>query len=157
MRSDRIRPMRALAAAVLVGVVAVIAVASASAGGQPTLRNFKLPGGKVTCLIIGAGSGISNGALCIAKQNPGAKPFPKPNCHGTGDPGGGLQLGATGRAKGLCLSEYPFSPPIIKLHYGKGVTVGKITCRAVSVSIGMRCTNAAGHGFRMSPSSWARF
>ncbi len=148
--------MRLFLATVLVSAFALVAVASAGAGGAPALKNFKLPGGKVTCLVIGSIPGSPGGALCIGKLNSGVNPFPKPNCHGTGDPGGGLQIGAKGRAKGLCLSEYPFSPPIIKLHYGKGVTIGKITCRAVSVSVGVRCTNGS-HGFRMSPSGWARF
>jgi len=145
-----------IAAALLAALLATVAAGSAGAGGQPALKNFKLPGGKVTCLVIGSIPGSPGGALCIATLNPGVRPFPKPNCHGTGDPGGGLQIGVTGRAKGLCLSEYPFSPPIVKLRYGKGVAIGKITCRAVSVSIGVRCTNGK-HGFRMSPSGWARF
>ena len=145
---------RALIFCACATVVVALAASSASAGGVPTIKSFKLRGGKVTCVMVG---GSFSGVTCLGKLNSGVRPFPKPNCHGEGDPGGGLGLARTGRAKGLCLSENPIVPPVRILHYGSGMTIGGVTCRAVTATIGVRCTNRSGHGFRMSAYGWARF
>ena len=141
----------------LIAVVATLIAATAAWAGPaaPTIKSFKLPGGKVECVISG-GSAPSAGALCIAFLKPGVKPFPKPTCD-AGDPGGGLSIGLTGKAKGICLSENPFVPPVKLLAYGHYVTIGGISCAATSKSVGVRCENATGHGFRMSPAGWKRF
>ena len=101
--------------------------------------------------------GRSPGSPALGKLELGVRLFPGSNCHGEGDPGGGLGLARTGRAKGLCLSENPIVPPVRILHYGSGMTIGGVTCRAVTATIGVRCTNRSGHGFRMSAYGWARF
>ena len=100
---------------------------------MPTIKSFKMFGGKVKCVMVG---GTSSGVTCLGLLNSGVRPFPKPNCQGIGDPGGGLQMGRTGRAKGLCLSENPIVPPVPVLRFGKSRTVGGVTCRAVSATIG---------------------
>jgi hypothetical protein len=153
---DRILPVmkRLLAIGCAVALGAAVGAPSAGAGGVPTIKSFKLFGGKVKCVLVG---GTSSGVTCLGQLNAGARPFPKPNCQGVGDPGGGLGLGRTGKAKGLCLSENPIVPPVPVLQFGKSRTVGGVTCRAVSAAIGVRCTNQSSHGFRMSPSGWARF
>lgn len=145
---------RSLLLFALAAVVAAIAVPAASAG-TATFKSFKLPGNKVRC-IMGANA-PGNYVLCIAIQAPGARPFPRLNCRQEGDPGGGLSLSHTGRAKGICLSENPISPPVRLLRYGRSIQLGGIACVAVSKAVGVRCENANAHGFEMSPSAWKRF
>ena len=142
----------------LVATLAVLLglVATASAGSAPPTRAIKLPGGKVQCVLAG-GTGNQGGALCIATLNSGVKPFPKKNCNGTGDTGGGLGMTARGRATGICLSENPFQPPVKVLAYGTLIRLGNVSCAAVSRAVGMRCKNAGGHGWTMSPTGWTRF
>lgn len=155
-RCDTIAPIvkRVFLLLTCAALVAVLTAGSASAGGVPPIKSFKLRGGKVTCVMVG---GAFSGVTCLGKLNPGVRAFPRPNCHGEGDPGGGLGLGRTGRAKGLCLSENPIVPPVRILAYGSALRIGGVTCRAVSATIGVRCTNRSAHGFRMSASGWARF
>jgi hypothetical protein len=140
-------------AALLSTVAALATAAGASAGTVPPIKSFKLPGGKVQCVIVG-GTARQAGVLCVAKLNPGARPFPRANCHGEGDTGGGLSLGLTGRVKGICLSENPFVPPIRLLRYGRTISVGGISCAAISKSVGVRCENANAQGFQVSPNGW---
>jgi hypothetical protein len=140
--------------ALLMACAAALALAAvASAGSVPPIKSFKLPGNKVQCVITG-GSAQQAGVLCVADLNPGARPFPRANCHGEGDTGGGLRLGLTGGVKGICLSENPFVPPIRLLRYGRTITVGGISCTAISKSVGVRCENANARGFQVSPSGW---
>ena len=64
--------MRVALVAVLAALVA--AIGATAAPGAPAIKSFKLPGGKVECVIS---SGPGGGALCIAFLKPGVKPFPK--------------------------------------------------------------------------------
>jgi hypothetical protein len=143
--------------AALIAVLAVLVAATAASAGSaaPAIKSFKLQGGKVECVVVG-GSAPSAGVLCVALLEPGVKPFPKPVCD-AGDPGGGLSIGLTGKATGICLSENPFVPPVKLLAYGSLVTIGGMSCAAISKAVGVRCENATGHGFRMSPTGWKRF
>lgn len=136
--------------------VMLVVAAAASAGSAPPIKSFKLPGNKVRCVIAG-GARPTAGVLCIGKLNPGVKGFPRRNCHGEGDTGGGLSMGLIGKPSGICLSEDPFVPPIRLLAYGKTISVGNISCAAVSKTIGVRCENANSHGFQISASGWRRF
>jgi hypothetical protein len=63
---------------------------------------------------------------------------------------------ARGRARGICLSENPIAPPVRLLRYGHTIQLGGIACLAVSKRIGIRCENAVGHWFAMSPFGWRR-
>jgi hypothetical protein len=149
---------RALAAAVLLIVLTGISGAAASVSGTvPTIKSIKLPGNKVQCVLTGPSASGPGGALCVAVLNPGVKGFPKRNCMGTGDTGGGLQMGAKGKVKGICLSENPFVPPVRLLRYGRTITVGGVACVAVSRRVGVRCENANLHGWQISPSRWKKF
>ena len=95
--------------------------------------------------------------LCIATLRPGVPGFPRPPCTDFGDPGGGLAMSARTRVTGICLSENPIAPPVKLLRYGHSIRLGGIGCRAVSRQVGIRCVNAVGHGFTMSPFGWRRF
>lgn len=145
------KPRLALAFALLVSLL--VGTASASAGTAPPVRSFKLPGGSVTCVIAG-GSARQAGVICTADLLPGARPFPRANCHGTGDTGAAIGLGLTGKPKGVCLSENPFVPPVRVLRYGKLISVGGISCAAISKQVGVRCENASARGFSLSRRGW---
>ena len=144
--------VRLAVALALTAALAAAADGSPSAA-NPPIRSFTLTGGKVTCVMTG-GQPATAGALCLGTLNKGVKPFPRPNCHGTGDPGGGLSIGTTGRSRGLCLSENPIVPPVKLLAYGKSISLGGVTCKAVSATVGVRCTNRTRHGFQMSRYGW---
>lgn len=129
------------------------AAVAAGGGAAVPVKSFKLPGGKVMCVITG-GTAKQAGVICTADLDPGARPFPRIDCRGTGDTGGAIALGLTGKAKGVCLSENPFVPPIRLLPYGKRIAVGGISCAAISKSVGVRCENASARGFSLSTKGW---
>ena len=140
----------------LLAVLTVVATASvAAAGSGPPIKQktFKLPGGSVTCVLTG-GSAKQAGVICTAKLAPGARKFPRKNCHGVGDSGAAILLTLTGKPKGVCLSENPFQPPIRTLAYGKRIAIGGISCAAISKSVGVRCENASALGFSLSTKGW---
>lgn len=140
-----------------IALFAVLATASVAAGagsGAPIpQKSFKLPGGSVTCVITG-GTAKQAGVICTARLQPGARKFPRANCRGVGDSGAAILLGLTGKPKGVCLSEDPFSSPIRTLAYGKRVALGGISCAAISKSVGVRCENASARGFSLSMKGW---
>lgn len=145
------RPTLALLTAL--AMLATAAVAAAGSGPPLKWKTFKLPGGSVACVITG-GSAKQSGVICTAKLQPGARKFPRKNCHGIGDSGAAILLGLTGKPKGVCLSENPFQPPIRTLKYGKRIAIGGISCAAISKSVGVRCENASALGFSLSTRGW---
>jgi hypothetical protein len=140
--------LAALLASMLTLALAVVASASETGAAPPT-RTFKLPGGSVTCVLSGGGAG-QNAVICTAKLEPGARKFPRRPCPDAGDSGGAILLGLKGKPKGVCLSENPFQPPIRTLAYGKRISLGGISCAAISKAIGLRCENASATGFQLS-------
>ena len=153
--TDAVRRLPAvrIALALVVLLVALISASVAAAGAPVPQRSFKLPDGSVTCVITG-GTAKQAGVICTAKLQPGARKFPRANCRGVGDTGGAILLGLTGKPKGVCLSEDPFSPPIRTLAYGKRIALGGISCAAISKSVGVRCENASARGFSLSSKGW---
>lgn len=147
--------MRLAILAALTGLVllATAAVAAAGSEAQPKWQTFELPDGSVTCVIMG-GPPKQAGVICTAKLEPGARKFPRKNCHRVGDSGGAILLGLTGGPKGVCLSENPFQPPIRTLRYGKRIAIGGISCAAISATVGVRCENANARGFSLSKRGW---
>lgn len=147
--------MRIVLLAAALVVLATASVAAAAGGGAPPppIKSFKLPGGKIQCVITG-GTARQAGVICTADLDPGARRFPRAKCHGVGDTGGAIGLGLTGKAKGVCLSENPFVPPIRTLAYGKLIAVGGISCAAISKAVGVRCENASARGFSLSTKGW---
>jgi hypothetical protein len=138
----------------LVALLIALATASVAAAGAPIpQRTFKLPDGGVMCVITG-GTAKQAGVICTASLQAGARKFPRASCHGTGDTGGAILLGLTGKPKGVCLSENPFQPPIRRLAYGKRIALGGISCAAISKAVGVRCENASARGFSLSSRGW---
>ena len=145
--------MRRMAVALLALAVAALFPAVASAGFKS--KSFKTPGGAVQCVLTAEDHSRAS-VLCIARLRPGVPSFPILRCD-AGDPGLGLALSARGRATGICLSENPIAPPVRLFRYGHTIRHGGISCRVVSKRVGVRCVNAVGHGFTMSPFGWRRF
>jgi hypothetical protein len=141
-------------ASVVAALVALAVLAGVASAGAPVpVKSFKLPDGKVRCVLSG-GNAKQAGVICTAELAPGARPFPRARCHGTGDTGGAIGLGLTGKPKGVCLSEDPFVRPIRTLAYGKRIAIGGISCAAISKSVGVRCENASARGFSLSTKGW---
>jgi hypothetical protein len=69
------------------------------------------------------------------------------------DWGGAIGMTRRGRVKFQCVSDSMFNNHVLK--YGRTWHNGRFTCR--SRTTGLRCTNAAGHGFRVSRQKLVRF
>jgi hypothetical protein len=147
---------RFLASLTALTLLAAALAATAAGGGPTTIKTFKTPGAAVQC-VLSSGFEPQASVLCITTLRPGVRSFPILPCTDFGDPGGGLAMSARRRATGICLSENPIAPPVKLLRYGHSISLGGISCRAVSKQVGIRCVNAVGHGFTMSPFGWRRF
>jgi hypothetical protein len=64
------------------------------------------------------------------------------------DYGSAFGLGASGKARRLCVGDTALDPHAKVLAYGRTRTLGPFTC--VSRKTGLRCTTHAGHGFDLS-------
>ena len=72
LESGTTRPA-VVACALLAGAFAVAALASAA---TVPIKSFKLPGGKVQCVLSG-GTAKQAGVICTATLEQGARPFPR--------------------------------------------------------------------------------
>ncbi|WP_137180122.1 DUF6636 domain-containing protein [Roseomonas sp. AR75] len=130
-------------AALLVGAV----VASAQPGFQPPPDLFQTPSGNVQCLL-------GRGTLrCTVLEHD----YPTPPAAAACRPpwNGQLALGRQGQAQLPCTAALVRDDDAFVLGYGARWLGPGITCE--SDESGLKCTNAAGHGFRASRSTLELF
>jgi hypothetical protein len=126
--------------------ISLIAASTASA----TLVQFRTPSGNIGC--AGETARASNSIRCDIRNRSWSPP-PKPRSCEL-DWGGGISLDRRGRSQFVCAGDTALNNGG-KLAYGKRKTIGAIVC--VSRTSGLTCTNADGHGFAMSRTSYRRF
>ena len=128
----------ALAAAAL-GLLAVPVPASAA------FRQFIMPSRNIAC------GGDTRFLRCDILHHSWHAPKKPRSCDF--DWGGAIGMTRRGRVKFQCVSDSMFNNHVLK--YGRTWHNGRFTCR--SRTTGLRCTNAAGHGFRVSRQKLVRF
>jgi hypothetical protein len=126
--------------ALLVGALLVPAAAFA-------FKGFDSPTDNIGCVME------SHGVRCDISDHEWRSP-PKPKWCDV-DYGGGLFIGAKGKATWICAGDTALhsGPP---LAYGHSQSLGRYRC--VSLEAGMRCVNRrTGHGFLLSRQTAHRF
>jgi hypothetical protein len=129
--------------AVLVASFSAIAL-SATARAADQIVFFTTPSHGIGCVYAHPeGEGRSLRCDVLDVEHPAKRPA---WCEQ--DYGSSFGLEPRGRAKRLCVGDTAMDPKAPVLQYGKRRHVGPFTC--VSRRAGLRCTNAAGHGFDLS-------
>ncbi|WP_407569140.1 DUF6636 domain-containing protein [Deinococcus altitudinis] len=124
---------------------------SAPVSAQGTVTGFQLPSGRLACQYDDA-SGPPT--LRCDVLEPTFKKAPRP----TECPlewGDALGLGAAGKPFLVCHGDTVLDPSTPVLRYGPSWRKGKFTCRASTA--GVRCSNAAGHGFELARARYRLF
>ena len=127
-------------------IILLISAACASA----KLVEFRTPSGNIGC--IGETAKADNSVRCDIRTRSWSPPPRPKSC--PFDWGQGLSLNRLGRARYVCAGDTALNTGP-KLAYGATRRIGSIVC--VSRTSGLTCTNAAGHGFRMSRTRVTRF
>lgn len=110
-------------------------------------ESFQLPSGNIHCAVF-------DGVLrCDILQAAYRRPPPPPDCEQ--DFGDAVELGPAGPARLLCHGDTVAEPRAPVLGYGRAWQGPSMSCTA-SAS-GLRCVNAAGHGFDMARSRLSLF
>jgi uncharacterized protein DUF6636 len=140
----------------LLVVAALLVVGAASASAERTLGTiafFRTPSGNIGCVYSAAAPGSKAGLRCDIRS--GIKPRPARPKGCDLDYGDSYEIGRTGRAILVCHGDTALDPRAKALAYGRTWRRNGITCR--SKTTGLRCSNAAGHGFFMSRARSYRF
>jgi hypothetical protein len=132
----RIRPVLVLAL--------LVALATPSAA-NAAFRQFAMPSGNIVC------GGDTRFLRCDIGQHTWRAPKKPRSCEF--DWGSSIGMSRRGRVKFRCVSDSEFNTRVLK--YGRTLHIGPFTCR--SRRTGLRCTNAVGHGFRVSREKLVRF
>jgi hypothetical protein len=137
--------------ALLILLVALVVPASASAAFR--FSAFHSPSKNITCLGSGdTATGADMALRCDIRSHTWKAPPQTKPCD-AGDYGSSLGLTRSGRTRFICVSDAP--PSSKKLAYGKLWRFGPYKCRMKES--GLRCVNAAAHGFRVSRTVLQRF
>ena len=140
----------------LLGLLAFLVVAlaaAASAAATPGIVEFRTPSGNIGCIYASAFQSFPASVRCDIRSGLKPKPGQPKNCHlNYGD---SFTLPKTGRAVVTCHGDTTLDPHAPVLGYGKTWRRNGFTC--TSKAIGLRCTNASGHGFFMSRAHSYRF
>ena len=133
--------------------VALVALALAlpAAAGADQLVFFKTPSRNVACLKATA----QQRAYLRCDILSGLRPRPARPRGCNLDWGFGFTLGATGRAVVTCAGDSTNEPGARIIPYGATWKLGPFRC--ASRQVGLRCTNASGHGFFLSRERSYRF
>jgi hypothetical protein len=123
----------------LVALLAVPTVADAA------FRQFVTPSRNIHC------GGDTRFLRCDVLQHTWKAPKKPASCEF--DWGGSIGMTRRGRVKFQCVSDSEFNRHV--LRYGHTWHNGRFTC--TSRRTGLRCRNAAGHGFRVSRQKLVRF
>ena len=128
-------------------------VAASPASAAFSIKAFHTPSGNITCVASGdRATGKNLGLRCDVTSHTWKAPKQTRPCD-AGDYGSSLGLTRRGKARFICVSDAP--PHSQRLAYGKLWKFGPILCR-VKIS-GLRCANAAKHGWFLSKASYKRF
>lgn len=126
-------------------VLASLVLGGASAAsGRDVLVSFVMPSHRIGCMDTDGG-GTPTFLRCdvLDVDHPAARPA---SCKL--DYGHAFGLTARGRARRLCVGDTAVDPRAKVLAYGRSRRLGPFRC--TSRRTGLRCTNAAGHGFALS-------
>jgi uncharacterized protein DUF6636 len=104
---------------------------------------FVLPSRNIGCVYGGS-------LRCDIRS--GLKPAPSARCELDWT---GIYMERRGRPRPQCAGDTVLGSRLPVLHYGAAWHRKGVTCR--SRRIGLRCTNAAGHGFELSRDRWRLF
>ena len=129
---------------VLVASIALVSASAAGAGGT-SFYYFRMPSNNIYCAYM-KGGGFTPELRCDSRTP--IKPLPPKPKSCQFDWGAGYSLTPRGRAKVLCISDSVYKNGAPVLRYGKTWHKDAFTC--VSKQIGLRCVNAARHGFFLS-------
>lgn len=142
-------------AACLLVVLATAAWATPAGLAAPdgTVIFFRTPSGNIGCVYASAEAGLPASVRCDIRS--GLRPVPaRPkNCHL--DYGDSYELPKTGRAVVVCHGDTAIDPHAPVLAYGKTWQRNGLKCS--SKVVGLRCSNAGGHGFFLSRAHSYRF
>jgi hypothetical protein len=128
-------------------------VSAAPASAAFSFKAFHTPSGNITCVASGDRATNRNlGLRCDITRHTWRAPKQTKPCD-AGDYGSSLGLSRRGKARFICVSDAP--PKSHRLAYGKLWKFGPFSCR-VRIA-GLRCTNAAKHGWFLSKASYKRF
>ena len=143
--------MRLLPLSVLAVLVSLVAAAPASAAFS--FKAFITPSGNIRCAGTGDIKAGKDLALrCDVQSHTWKAPKQLKPCI-EGDYGSTFGLTKRGKARFVCVSDA--IDPTKKLAYGRLWKFGPFSCR-VRVT-GLRCRNAANHGWFVSKTSYKRF
>ena len=131
-------------------LAAVLISLSVAPTASARLVEFRTPSGNIGC--IGETVRADNNIRCDIRSRSWSPPPRPKSCRL--DWGQGLSLNRLGRARYVCAGDTALNTGP-KLAYGATRRIGSIVC--VSRASGLTCTNAAGHGFRMSRTRVTRF
>lgn len=135
----------------LIRIVAVLVLPATIATSTATAARivyFQTPSRNIGCAYLPV---ISTGDVpslrCEIRS--GLRPLPpRPRACGDAVWGQAVVMTRTGRARGICISDTIREPSAPVLGYGRIRRVGGFTC--TSTQAALRCTNRAGHGWRLS-------
>jgi len=143
--------MKALA--LLPFLVAALAAASASAAPSAGIQLFKTPSGNIGCIYAAAAPGLPANLRCDIRSGLRPKPGRPAGCDL--DYGDSYALLKFGRTLVTCHGDTALDPHAPVLAYGKTWRRNGFSC--TSRAIGLRCSNASGHGFFLSRAHSYRF
>lgn len=136
----------------IIAATTVIGALGAAGAADAKLVGFSSPSGNIGCMGETGGGNAVNEIRCDIRTHSYRPPAKPASCDF--DWGGGLSVMRRGRASWNCVSDTVLGSKS-KLAYGTSRRIGGITCK--SSKAGMRCTNAAGHGFFLSRTRAYRF
>ncbi len=123
-------------------LAAGLGVAAPSAQAADIVRSFSTPSRNIGC-TFSRFDGVWR-ARCDVFSHTWRAPARPASCDF--DWGSAMRMGRTTRPRFLCVSDAAGGSSI--LAYGRTRRIGPFTCR--SLQSGLRCTNAAGHGWKLS-------
>jgi hypothetical protein len=128
-------------------------VSAAPASAAFSYKAFKTPSGNIRCAAFGdRATGKNMGLRCDITSHTWKAPKQSKPCT-EGDYGSTLGLTRRGGAKFICVSDA--IGPVKLLTYNRLWKFGPFKCRVKTT--GLRCINAAKHGWFLSATSYRRF
>ena len=119
-----------------------------------TVVQFRTPSGNIGCAYSSGLTGAEAPTVrCDIRSR--LRPAPRQPHSCPLDYGDSIEVSRSGAARLVCHGDTAIDPHSRVLAYGRAFRRGGLTC--LSQSIGLRCTNRAGHGFFLSRESWRTF
>lgn len=128
----------------MIRTLALLVCAGASPALAQDFLQFQTPSGNIACYMEG-GDGFARCDIgAMTAQSHAKRPA---DCDLDFGHGFGIAADAA-RGEALCYGDTVAMPDLPVLDYGQAVSLAGISC--TSAKTGMRCVNAAGHGFDIS-------